>query len=452
MPPVRVKHNRLGDGILIRKHYGGFVWEVRFPSGRSYRLPFKEFEPLPAEISPNGVSDQFLNRRTLEALRMGIVPVENVKDLTIGLETERVSLNRALARSQEEGGDVLAVIADYGFGKSHFIELAAHYALEKNFIVATASLDLVEAPPGKAREIYKALTRAIRYPDTDERGLAPLLHKAADNPTIIQQFVERKPTEDCPLSAALLALYECSSQTAYDDIIAWISGMVNNPSTDAKICLKKPPKLYLNGEVARQYTYLLSAISVLATMLGYSGFAVLVDESEHYSLLRAAQRDKADSFFKSMIYAAVGENNRRIDISTVPNHTRADYPVTFADTNNVFFIFASTESENRMPIETWLAPSQQVRLDDRFLKDDILKFSMMVLRYHSVAYNYPPAADRYKSLLENSSALLSRTLSQHRINLRQLIQLIVTICDLIFLHSDYDEMTILGELSTGLGA
>ncbi len=451
MPTVRVIHNRLGEGTLIRKHNGGFLWEVRFPSGRAYRLPFKEFEANVEQRPPNGVSDQFRNRRTLEALRMGIVPVEDVKDLTIGLETEQVSLNRALARSQEEGGDVMAIIADYGFGKSHFIELAAQIALDKNFIVAIASLDLVETPPGKAREIYKALVHSIRYPDTDEQGLAPLLRKAVGNPAIFQQFVERKPIEDCPLSAALLALSDCSSQTAYDDIISWISGAMNNPSTDAKTCLKKPPKLYLNGEVARQYTYLLSAISVLATMLGYSGLAVLIDESEHYSLLRAAQRDKTDSFFKSMIYAAVGENNRRIDISTIPNHTRADYPVTFASPNNLFFVFASTESENRMPIESWLAPSQQVRLDDRFLKDDILKFAMMVLRYHSVAYDYAPGVNRYQSLLENVSAVLSRTLSQHRINLRQLIQLTVTICDLMFLHQDYDEPTLLKELSDGLG-
>jgi len=451
MANSRVKHNRLGEGTLIRKHNGGFFWEVRFPSGHSYRLPFKEFQPSSDPTSQNGVSDQFRNRRTLEALRMGIVPVEDVKDLTIGLETEQVSLNRALARSQEEGGDVMAVIADYGFGKSHFIELAAQTALAKNFVVAVASLDLVEAPPGKAREIYKVLVHSLRYPDTDEQGLAPLIRKAIENLGVLHEFVGRKPIEDCPLSVALLALSECTSQTAYDDIIAWISGAVNNPSTDAKTCLKKPPKLYLNGEVARQYTYLLSAMSVLATMLGYAGLAVLIDESEHYSLLRAAQRGKADSFFKSMIYAAVGENNRRIDIETIPNHTRADYPVTFSSPNNLFFLFASTESENRMPIESWLAPSQQVRLDDRFLKEDVLKFAQMTLRYHSVAYDYPPQKERYKSLLENVSAILSRTLSQHRINLRQLIQLTVTICDLMFLHRDYDPDALLQELSNGLG-
>lgn len=414
-------------------------------------LPHIEFETAPEPAADGRPSDQFTNRRTLEALRMGIVPIENVKDLTIGLEQEAGSLDRALKRTMEHGGDAMAVIADYGFGKTHFLEFAAVNALEKNFLVAKASLDLKETPPGKARDIYKALVHSLRYPDTDERGLAHLLRKAVDDPAILRQFVESKPIEDCPLSAALLALSECGSQSAYDDVMAWIVGAMNIPSSNAKTCLKKPPKLYLNGEVARQYTYLLTAISVLGVMLGYSGLAALIDESEHYSLLRTAQREKANSFFQSMVYAAVGESSKRIDINTIPNHTRADYPITFAMTTKLFFMFATTDSEDRMPVEKWLAPSQQVRLDDRFLKEDILKFVKMVLRYHSVAYSYPPGSERYKTLANSVSAILSRTLSQHRINLRQLIQLVVTVCDLMFLHPDYDPEILVGELAHGLG-
>ncbi len=75
----------------------------------------------------------------------------------------------------------------------------------------------------------------------------------------------------------------------------------------------------------------------------------------------------------------------------------------------------------------------------------------MVLRYHSVAYDYPPQAERYKVLLEKASTMLSKTLHQHRINLRQLIQLTVTVCDLMFLHQDYESESLLKELGHGLG-
>ncbi len=57
-----------------------------------------------------------------------------------------------------------------------------------------------------------------------------------------------------------------------------------------------------------------------------------------------------------------------------PNTARADYPVMFASNPHLFFLFALTESENRMPVEAWLAPSQIVRLDDRFIEKDIRKF------------------------------------------------------------------------------
>src|SRR3712207_1353103 len=141
---------------------GGFEWEVLFDSGRRFRLPAREFEaesvaawqaqsgPVVTSFAPRVAVlevDQFRARQTLEALRLGIVPVQDVETLTIGLEAERVSLDRALARAMERGGDALAVIGDYGFGKSHFVELAARRALRENCLAAVASLDLVEAPP-----------------------------------------------------------------------------------------------------------------------------------------------------------------------------------------------------------------------------------------------------------------------------------------------------------------
>jgi hypothetical protein len=114
-------------------------------------------------------------------------------------------------------------------------------------------------------------------------------------------------------------------------------------------------------------------------------------------------------------------------------------------------MFASTESDSRMPIETWLSPAQVVRLDDRFLKEDINKFLKMVLRYHSVAYHYIPLRERYESLVTNVSAMLSRTLSQHRINIRELIRYAVTVCDLMFVHQDYLPVELESELALGLG-
>src|SRR6266545_5635546 len=393
-----VIHPQLGRGKLLKTYMGGYEWEILFDSGRRFRLPAREFEAdsvtawqSRATPAGNGVTpraavlevDQFRARQTLEALRLGIVPVQDVETLTIGLEAEQVSLDRALARSKERGGDALALIGDYGFGKSHFVELSARRALRENCLVAVASLDLVEAPPGKANEIYKALIHGIRYPDSAERGLRPLIRRALDTPGVVAQFAERSPRgQDDPLARALATLTDCGSQLAYDDIVDWLAGQIRTPTKESKVCLKKPPRLYLAGEVARQYAYMLTAISVLTTMLGYGGLAVLIDESEHYSLLRANQRERADAFFKALIYAALGQANSRVDPKTIPYHGSVDYELTFASTPHLFFLFALTESENRMPVDAWLAPSQILRLDDRFIERDIHAFYQTLLRYH----------------------------------------------------------------------
>src|SRR5690606_13522773 len=99
-----------------------------------------------------------------------------------------------------------------------------------------------------------------------------------------------REVKECPLAAALLALQDCPSQSALEETVTWLSGQVK-PQREMKVCLKRPPRLYITGENARQYSYLLTGISLLATLVGYSGMAALIDESEHYSLLRTMQRE-----------------------------------------------------------------------------------------------------------------------------------------------------------------
>ncbi|HQY90345.1 hypothetical protein, partial [Caldilinea sp.] len=190
--------------------------------------------------------------------------------------------------------------------------------------------------------------------------------------------------------------------------------------------------------------------SLLATLVGYSGMAVLIDESEHYSLLRATQRERADSFFQAMIVSALGLNNGRIDARTIPDHNRVEYPLSYTSEPHLFFLFALTESADRMPVGTWLAPSHLVRLDDRFIEKDIREFYNTLLRYHALAYDYTLAPARYADAANIAPGLLARALAQHRINLREVIRAAVTTCDLLYLYPDYAADEMIGELKAGL--
>jgi hypothetical protein len=208
--------------------------------------------------------------------------------------------------------------------------------------------------------------------------------------------------------------------------------------------------LYHIGETARLYAYLLTGLSVLATLLGYSGMTILIDESEHYSLLRARQRGRADAFFTALIAAAVQTNAGKVDVDAVGQHHYREYPAAFAEEAHVFFLFAMTESEGKLPVDTWLSPTQIVRLDDRFIEKDIRKFMVTLLDYHRMAYGYSTSDTHYGAMLSTASSMLSQALSQHRINLRELIRTSVSIFDLLYLHADCTPDDIINDLRRGL--
>jgi hypothetical protein len=461
-----VEHPQLGPGKLLKTYMGGHEWEVAFETGRRFRLPAREFETesvtafrqqaapltqLPPPRPPVLDADQFRARQTLEALRYGIVPVQDVEMLTIGLEAEKVSLNRALARASERGGDVQAIIGDYGFGKSHFVELAARSALRDNFLVMTASLDLLEAPPNKPYAVYHALAKSLRYPDVDpQRGLGRLFREALNQPAVIREVSDLSPLpERCPLALGLGVLLDAPPQAIVDDITGWLSGDMH-PIGSLKPYIKKLPRLYQVGETSRLYTYLLTGISALARRLGYSGLAVLIDESEHYSLLRARQRVRADAFFTALIAGAAGTNGGRVTVDAIPQNHWRDYPAAYTDNPHLFFLFALTESESKLPVDVWLSPNQIVRLDDRFIEKDIRRFMQTLIDYHALTFGYAPEPNLADKVVAQVPSLLSRTLSQHRIHLRELIRITVTIFDLLHLYDDYTPEDMLGELRQGL--
>ncbi|MCB0186092.1 MAG: DUF2791 family P-loop domain-containing protein, partial [Caldilineaceae bacterium] len=134
-----VEHSQYGRGKIVALYRNGSEWMVRFESGLRFRRPRTEFEgqqtmsvapatpiALP-DITPMSQS-QFEARQLVEALRVGVAPAQHIQELTIGLVDERTSLRAGLNQAHQLGGAVRAVIGDYGFGKSHIVELTAQEA------------------------------------------------------------------------------------------------------------------------------------------------------------------------------------------------------------------------------------------------------------------------------------------------------------------------------------
>jgi hypothetical protein len=223
-------------------------------------------------------------------LRFGVAPAAYLRELTIGLAAERASVAAGLNRSHELGGAVRAALGEYGYGKSHLLALCAQEALSRGFLVARASLDLLELPPHRAFDVYRELLHDLRTPDSDETGLGPLLRRA-EKLELSGRLREVARLAPDPLLLALDALAATPSGRARAAWQGWLmGGRRTRPMRAATPQGVAFPTIYRVGHNARQVAYLLGGISVLARLAGYSGLCVLVDEAESTSLLVLGNR------------------------------------------------------------------------------------------------------------------------------------------------------------------
>jgi hypothetical protein len=432
---------------------------VRFENGLRFRRPRAEFaqdgrslaESKPSltigyQPPPPMPHSQLEARQLIESLRAGIAPAQHVTELTIILQAERTSIIRALNQAHQNGGAVRAVVGEYGYGKSHIVELTAQEALERNFLVATVSLDLFELPPHRSFDIYREAMRHLRYPDTDESGLNPLLKKTADHDHTKSKLNELSPAALDPLVIGLQAISSTASSRQRKAWITWLMGgrritLMNRGLPRGT----KFPTIYKIGHNARQIAYLFTGVSALAKLGNYSGLCVLVDEAESYSLLRAYQRPKASLFFQAVIFASLQDQQDRIQAEQFPQHRWREYPMAYNEGQSLFFLFTVTRSDNRLPLHEWLEESQIFYLEPDVSPQEVGQFLQLILDYHAQAYSYE-SGQRQKQVRRGAAEHLAQGLRNGRLSMRRVVRLAVEMFDLLYLYKDYEVEILLDEL------
>lgn len=377
-------------------------------------------------------------RRTIEALRFGVVPSHRIRELSFGLDKERQSLQSAFDAVEQTGGDVRVVLGEYGTGKSHFFELTVEEALARNFIVATTSLDTREVPPNRPPRIYNALIRSLRYPDTPETGtLVPLLERILNQPAVYAALEEKLCGTAFATVLHNFSLMRGAGNETLAPLLDWISGekVYIKSVRDALLVKNKdfPVRaLSLMTTSADQYCYLLNGWGWLASQVGYAGIAVLLDESEHYSLLNQRGQERADNFFKALIYTAMAsrQDNRLSEASL--QHQQREHPFRFAERSQLLLMFAVTPSANTFDYRRWLHKEQILSLSGYLSAQALDELMAQLYTLHKQAYAY----EREGAYLTLSKAV-QEGLEQRLINLRQTLRLATEVYDLCYAHPDY---------------
>ena len=458
-----INHPLFGRGQVLELRNAGRDSVVRFDSGIRAAVPSNMLSVLQSTESETLEPKPFIvprkekiftpeeavrieSRHTIEALRYGLVPAKRIRELSVGLDEEKLSLEEAFAET-EKGGEVRVVVGEYGAGKSHFFELAAQEALANNFIVASTSLDLREVPPNRPQRIYLSLMRSLRFPDTDETGIVPLLDKIVALPNYSEIQDDIKET----FFASALQNYwlmRDKPDNNLDSLIDWMSGEKVFISDVRRTVAFKSKEFQIKSlsqltTAADQYCYLLNGWGWLAKQAGYSGLAVFIDESEHYSLLNQRGKEKADNFFKSLIYTALGERGKITEADLL--HQYHSHPFRLKSDSHLLLLFALTPTANTFDYKRFLEPEQILHLK-KYLPPNALDELLTRLDVlHRQSYGYENHAE-----FAQVSQGLSECLDNNLINLRQVIRLSVEIFDLCYAYRDYDANQAAAELRRAL--
>ncbi len=462
-----VNHPLFGRGRILEKRNAAREAVVRFDNGiravvqtniltileNSRPIAPAPVVPIQREETVRTAADSMRieARQTIEALRYGVVPARRIRELSVGLEEERASLHRAFENVAQTGGDVRFVLGEYGAGKSHFFELAAQEALENNFIVATTSLDLREVPPNRPQRIYHALMRSLRYPTgEDSRTIVPLLEKIVSSPKLYAELIEN-------LRGTIFgsALYNYSLMRERDDealmlLLDWISGeKVAIQKVRQAVAFKSKdvpiPGLSQITTAADQYCYMLNGWGWLAQQAGYAGLAVFIDESEHYSLLNGRGQERADNFFKGLIYTALASRPDCRLSENLLEHQHRPHPFRLTERSQLLLLFAVTPSASTFDYRRWLDDEQIISLKRSLPAAALDELMARLYVLHHQAYNY----ENTNHYLDVSAGLIE-CLENNLLNLRQTIRLAVDIYDRCYAHPDYTAAQAVSELRNAL--
>ena len=261
-----------------------------------------------------------IGKSIINELKKGVPAEEEVMLFNVGREIHIKYFEKKFREIKEAGiSDVKFISAEFGRGKTHFLDLIRQIAFNLNFVVSKVDLHSQKAPFDKFELVYQQMIQKLETNEYRENGLEKILQSWAsansdktDNELFL--ILQGIPINYPDLRTALVQYvinYNSSSYFRCNDLLGWFYGNKTDATLRREYHINKPIGPTNVSDILHDL------ISFLR-YLGYSGFIVMLDESEAItSLSRISKRDLAN------------ENIRRI----IDNDKR---------TKRFYFIFAST--------------------------------------------------------------------------------------------------------------
>ena len=109
----------------------------------------------------------------LQSLQAGLVPRQGLHLIQVGRKSETEALLQDISRIRDGGSSFRLVVGRFGSGKSFFLNLVRHVALQQNLVIVQADFTMerrLQATGGEARALYSELMRNMATRAKPEGG------------------------------------------------------------------------------------------------------------------------------------------------------------------------------------------------------------------------------------------------------------------------------------------
>ena len=383
-------------------------------------------EHVEIELQP---SNEFEAKRMIEAFRLGIVPFFDVENFTFGRNAEIKKINDFFAKFNTTKGECVFLEAEYGSGKTHFLDYLYHVALKKGYLVAKSRINAEDVPPYKPKQVYRDLVRSMRYLDTDsEKNFRDLLKKVSSPNISTDIFKEHRFFNP--------AIEIIKNENDIEEFYRWIEGdtISRYYMNDKNPNLIPLPSLRDFGLVADNYCYMLSGIGNMAKLIGLKGFVILIDEGEKfYDLLASSHKENALNFLRGLKYTSINspldENSCRKLGLFHPKTGKT--PFIYKSPSNIFLVIAFTDISESLKINH----EENIIELSKFNDGDVKQlFEKLVSIYQKAYY--------FRLNTEQKSNILKRIMNNNDFSLRRFVKSTIEALDLIrhFTDEPLDEV------------
>lgn len=363
--------------------------------------------------------------RAVEALRAGVPSRDVVRFFPPHQNDVENRWHTALESARNSVAQGILLEGDFGTGKSHWIERLRHLALEANFVCSTIVLNK-ETPLHDMSKLLRAAIESAVSPRRSGPALSEIAHtyNADKVPGYADLFQWADAKERDPRLLQSLMLFEKSRDTDVRErvIDEWmgypmLAGEMKKALTD--IGEKRVRVAKARRDSAERFEFLARFFQ----SAGYSGWALLLDETEMTSKYSLRQRGRSYAHLARFLGATEGIHGlacaatitkdyagqvlygRKNDASLLPRRLE-DSPDEFL----VAAAIAGMRTIEKNGID--LRPPSRDSVDDLFEK---------AREFYSVAYQWPAPA--LPSRLEFSSTTSLRQHLRSWINTWDLLRL-----------------------------